>query len=406
MKGFTLSLLATAAVVAASASAHADNLADLKAQIETLNARVATLEATPSVPAGYSMISFSKEGDEHIISIMPTADAPAAPTTSISWSGYVRGAVVSAYDSSAKAGSQYTNDIEARAKLKVSGKTDTAVGEVGATIELRTTANTSIASPYTELNGNYNSGNPVVQTDGYFGWWKMTPNLTLSGGIGNSVQKGTLAKSAYSFDAQCSCYYTDGWGAISNTPVKAPLSDSSNAAPAQIALAYNDGPLGLAVALEDAGNDAATNASAFGVSGKASYKGDMFSADLSGGYWGHPTGNAAWNVSAGVGMKMDMVSFGAALGTGNGGAYQKNIAYTGLSAYAIAKIADQAQFELGFVHDFGTDANDKLQGASLYEAGLYYNPVKQLTLGVEGQYQVGGVADQSYVADLVTIFRF
>jgi len=82
-----IALLGTAALAAVSVSARADNLSDLKAQIEALNARVATLETAPAVPAGYQMVSFSKEGNNHIISIMPTADMPA--TTVITWSGYV-----------------------------------------------------------------------------------------------------------------------------------------------------------------------------------------------------------------------------------------------------------------------------------------------------------------------------
>ncbi len=114
MKVMKLALLGTAALAAVSVSARADNLSDLKAQIEALNARVATLEATPSVPAGYSMLSISKgdqivepgyagpkrdnyTGPVHVISIMPTADAP-APTTQITWTGYVRAGVVFGHD--------------------------------------------------------------------------------------------------------------------------------------------------------------------------------------------------------------------------------------------------------------------------------------------------------------------
>ena len=396
MKGFTLALLAATVGAATSVGARADTLSDLKTQIETLNARVAGLEAAPSVPAGYAMISFSKVGDEHIISIMPTADAPAAAATTIAWSGYVRAALATERDTSRAAGNQYSTDIFTRAKLKVVGKTDTAVGEVGVQIEFKAVDNENFFAT--------NAGQSLIRTDGYYGWWKMTPNLTLSAGLGNSVQKGTLAKSAYSFDAICSCYYNDSWGAVTNTPWRGPLSTSSNANPAQLALAYKDGPLGLALAVEDAGNIG--DKSAVGVSGKASYSGDTFGADVSGGYWGHPTGNAAWGVSAGVGAKLAPVTLGAAIGTGNSGSYNGNYDFTVASAYATAKLGDAALLELGLAHDFGSATADKLSGATLFEGGIYYNPVKQLTVGLEGQYQSGGAADQSYLADLVTIFRF
>ena len=91
MKAMKIALLGTAALAAVSVSARADNLSDLKAQIEALNARVASVEAAPAMPAGYQMMSFSKVGNDHVISIMPTADMPA--TTTITWSGYVWAAV-------------------------------------------------------------------------------------------------------------------------------------------------------------------------------------------------------------------------------------------------------------------------------------------------------------------------
>ena len=51
MKSMKMALLAGAAVAVSTAVAHADELADMKAQIETLNARVAAMETAPSVPA-------------------------------------------------------------------------------------------------------------------------------------------------------------------------------------------------------------------------------------------------------------------------------------------------------------------------------------------------------------------
>ncbi len=107
MNVLKLALLGTAAVAAVSVSARADDLSDLKAQIEALNGRISQLESTPSVPAGYQLLSVS-EADAIIIpsldadkdygkkatniGILPTADVPAS--TNIQWSGFVRAGVV------------------------------------------------------------------------------------------------------------------------------------------------------------------------------------------------------------------------------------------------------------------------------------------------------------------------
>jgi len=49
-----------AAVAVSAAAAHADELNDLKAQVEALNARVAAMETALSVPAGYQLLAISK----------------------------------------------------------------------------------------------------------------------------------------------------------------------------------------------------------------------------------------------------------------------------------------------------------------------------------------------------------
>ena len=95
MKMIKMALLGVSALAVTSVAAKADDLADLKAQIESLNARVATMEAAPAVPTGYNLLSIT-EGPATVdpfadakdskgflptstkISVLPTADAPAA----------------------------------------------------------------------------------------------------------------------------------------------------------------------------------------------------------------------------------------------------------------------------------------------------------------------------------------
>ena len=59
MKMMKWALLGSAALAVTATTARADDLADLKAQIEALQTRVSQLEAQPqaSMPSGYSLLS-------------------------------------------------------------------------------------------------------------------------------------------------------------------------------------------------------------------------------------------------------------------------------------------------------------------------------------------------------------
>jgi len=230
MKSIKLALLGGRRIVKKETAAHADELDALKAQIETLNARVAAMEAAPAVPAGYQLIAIS-EGDRvntpglewtgrglaaygnkaTYISVLPTADAPAGAT--ITWSGYARAGLVYTNDKTdysikkydwrgtpgrgewVKDGS-YTYkgnyddgdiDVKARGQVRVTASTDTAVGEVGVDIRLR---------------GNFNgNGAADVYSDLAWGYWSMTPELTFGGGYA-----GSLGNISYGLDGACNCY--------------------------------------------------------------------------------------------------------------------------------------------------------------------------------------------------------
>jgi len=417
MKALKLALIGSAALAAASVSARADDLNALKAQIEALNARVASLETTPSVPAGYQAVSFTRGANgEHIISIMPTADAPAA--TTITWMAEIRAGVGTTRNTSrirtgappvapaTKATgtqSEYSTDVFDRERLEGKFTTDTSVGEVGVDVSFLASANMAFFKA--------NDGNGAVTSDGFSGWWKMTPNLTLSGGTG-----GSLAKNNYTFDATTAGEYMtpEAFGAITN---------NFNGDPAFLRVAYADGPIGLAIELEDSNNSAAAgDVSTLGVAAKATYKMDVVGFDLSGGYWGNATGDAQWVVSGGVGFTLNPITVDLALGTGHawfGGTSTGATLYSGIVVPAAGgydytratgriglALGDSAVAEVGVEHDFGTSVFDSYAGATGYNAGVYYSPVNKLTIGLEGYYQTGGWADQSYTADLITIFKF
>jgi hypothetical protein len=425
MKVMKLALLGTAALAAVSVSARADDLADLKAQIEALNSRISQLEAAPAVPAGYQLLSVANAPAIVVpsldidpaygkmattIGILPTADVPAS--TTIQWSGYARAALVHSdtdreelwLDAAGVVTHSHTYDIKstdilARGQLKVVGTTDTAVGEVGAQIQLR---------------GNFEGlGNADVIMNEAWGWWKMTPELTLGGGF-----TGTLANIGYGYDGACNCYYTD------NAPVGLNPGDRT-----QMRLSYASGPLSFAIALEDA--DLSYNPDTLGVAGEIKYAGDMFSGEVSAGWWdGGSSYSDQWQVGVGLGFSLDPVSLSLAAGMGEtwSARYADGDDYWKVSALASANLSDSVHAEVAVGYASWNGANThvittrSVDGDTLAVlAGFYYDPVSQLTIGLEGEWyetdlsgSAAGAApvptyslnEEVWQVDLVTVFRF
>ena len=459
MKSIKMALLGGAALAVTAAGAQADDLDALKAQIESLNARVAAMEAAPAVPAGYQLIAIS-EGElkqvpglgmsardiavygnrANIISVMPTADAPAGAT--ISWSGRVTSSLVYTqsdseasinFSSPGDAGSgkfisnidqgfnedgQYDLDpddsddldVYAQARLRVVATTDTAVGEIGVAMEIR---------------GNFNgNGTGDAYFESAWGYWAMTPELAFGGGY-----TGSLGNVGYGYDGICQCYQIDAADAFALNP-----GDTT-----QMRLTYASGPLSMAVALEDGSfDDGSTSDDVFndqdfvsgdklGVAGEMKYSGDMFNGEISGVYRGVDNGDytsdfldgesdidSLWQVGAGIGMglgDMASVSIGAAMGEGPTTAYNGNadeISFSlpinnewwGVSLGVIVNLSDEisAEFGAAYKHREGTDtlvaeiASDDwyFDGFESEQwaiaGGLYYTPVEQLTLGLEGEW--------------------
>ena len=390
MKSVKLALLAGAALAVTAAGAQADDLGALKAQIESLNARIATLEAAPSVPNGYSLLTISEGaqpvipglemsgrekaavGDKAtVIGVMPTADAPAA--TEIVWSGYARAAIV--YFDVENDGNDADLDIYARGQIKVTGKTDTAVGEVGATVEFR---------------GNFDgqrTSSDRVYIEQAWGYWAMTPELTLGGGFA-----GSLGALQHGYDGVCNCYYTD------NADVYF-AADTS-----QMRLSYASGPLSMAIAVEDAtGNGGPWDDLAFsnnlGAAGEIKYNGDTFSAELAGVYRNTETDDNFWQIGAGATFSLsDMFSLSGTIFTGS----VDDDDYWGGTLLASANLSDEFHGEVAV----GMKDYDSHEVAAVL-AGIYYDPVSQLTIGLEGEWiDDESASGESVQLDLVTVFRF
>jgi hypothetical protein len=404
MKTMKVALLATAALAAVTVSARADETSALKAELEALNARVAQLEAAPAVPTGYSLLTISEGGapvvpgyqplkkdafaigdKATVIGILPTADMPAS--TTISWSGYVRAAIIyTKYQGSSK-----DTSIGTRAQLTINAKTDTSVGEVGVRVGLR-------------AQGDTLDYNPVFRSNEYFGFWAMTPELTLSGGY-----RGSLGNIGYGYDGACTCQYTDNADAAFNP------GDAK-----QMRLSYNSGPLGMAIAVEDAsdslgytngfgsvsgGSRFGGTGSDLGVAGEVSYTGDVFNGEISA-VWRNDSivgESDPYQIGAGAGFALgDMASISIAVA---GGKINNGQKFYGASVLGSVDLSEAIKAELGFAYKNYNSGS--FADVSSVLAGIYYNPVDQLTIGLEGEYtNPKGANNNGGTVDLVTVFRF
>jgi hypothetical protein len=299
----------------------------------------------------------------------------------------------------------------------VTGTTDTAVGEVGVTMEFRA----DFDGRDSDVNdSDYSSG---VYINEAWGWWSMTPELTFGGGY-----TGTLADIGYGYDGACSCYFTD------NADVAFGTGDTT-----QMRLSYASGPFSMAVALEDASQTftppgAQLNGDRLGVAGEVKYTGDTFSGEIAGGWWDVDEEqffgdvDTQWQVGAGIGFalgEMFNISIGAAMGEGpttstseqgavTDVALPVNNKYWGVSALASVGLTDGIHAELGAGYkkregddfdvctaslvdvllDNGCD-NWAMDGFDYetwaVQGGLYYTPVDQLTIGLEGEWYTTSV---------------
>lgn len=431
MKTMKVALLATAALAAVSVSARADDTAAIKAQLEALTARIAQMEASPAVPVGYNMLTISEgtatvvpglgstsENDRAVgdkatvIGILPTADAPAE--TTLEWSGFVR-AYVAHTDYGYQGGDKETN-INSRAFLRVTGKTDTAVGEVGARMGFEANASTVDVDDY-------------WQAVEYWGWWAMTPEVTFGGGY-----SGSLGNVGFGYDAACNPCAGNDWFTAEQRDVDHITFVANPGDTTQLRLSYDSGPLSFAVAVEDSSYDKTDGSGDMGVAGRVGYAGDTFSAQIAGIWYEHDGDNAlglnelspldagflpavddeGWQVAAGVGFSLgDMASVSVSAATGDEPAKGD---YWNVSSYVGFNLSDTVNLQLGASY---ADYDDIDVQFTELDAGLYYNPVDQLTIGVEAAWADGladfydlldtvddGYDDEFTTFDFVAVWRF
>lgn len=226
----------------------------------------------------------------------------------------------------------------------------------------------------------------------------MTPELTLGGG-----HTGSLGNIGYGYDGACNCYYTD------NADVGFDPGDTS-----QFRLSYASGPISAAVALEDASGNGPNWGyyDSLGVAAEIKYSGDSFNGEISGIYRSegdHPSNDGTYRIGAGVGFSLgDMASI--SVGAQLGGDENDND-FWGASILASMNLSDTSHIEAAYGHkeyDYGAGGTYDVDA---FLVGLYYDPVDQLTIGLEAEYiddenNSNINNDEVMQIGVVTVFRF
>ncbi len=256
-------LLGGAALSVMATGAQADELSALKAQLEALQSRVSQLESQPApvLPEGtklltvrkgqgtYSMIAPMPARDrlqEHqgyTIAVTPTADMP-APVSEVTVSGEIRvRALYQDWDVGSRWRYRYKRqryseswendfdaqdfDITTRGRLRVDGKTETAIGEVGGTIRIEASQN--LNDPDEALCPGCSAevgGNDTIDMNIIWGYWQMTPNFQLGGGYWDSASA-----------------IQAGWDWNGEPALVGLDAGPTNGSISQIRLTYNNGPI-------------------------------------------------------------------------------------------------------------------------------------------------------------------
>ena len=255
---FRLALMGSAALGVLATAARADELTDLKAQLEALQSRVNTLEAAPApqAPAGGSNLVFKRGqgtmgdwGNEarresagftpadrgFTVAITPSADLP-APVAEVTVYGYVKGDVMytnrdvpsgtaeRSFNPHLLAGRPKNGEFDIQAnqtRFGIRAKVDTAIGQIRARIE-----------------GDF-EGSPYGTTTNFrqrhtYGEWDITDNWTIL--IGQSWHIASLLPIGVS-----TVDFNGGVVTYSRSPL--------------VRLTYHSGPLTWAVGIGDPQSD-------------------------------------------------------------------------------------------------------------------------------------------------------
>jgi opacity protein-like surface antigen len=407
-----------ALTVAGTAGAQADELADLKAQLEALQSRVNTLEQQPAqasnLPPGASFITFERgsrmdfvqqdkasdrvnQNDDagFTIAITPTADMP-APVAEIVVYGYVKGDVIydvtgsqNKFSFSMPTADRFNEEDDEfvflhanQSRFGIKSKVDTAVGQIRSRIEMDffcAGESTDFGAAFQGLGQTY-----CPRLRQAYGEWDMTPNWTLL--VGQTDQIETLGIIGVTL--------VDFYG-------DAGINGGTRFAQARIT--YHDGPLTWAVAMERP--EEASDTLIPGL-------GSFLQYDIAGGHQLIVAGGISdinsdplnteddedhrlgWVVGAGANINLaDIATFTA------GAQYTEGLATRWMNQLSTSRAVCESR-DVAIVDGvpvFGpcNDFDDNLQKAWGVTAGLTFNVNDTTSINIEGGYAQNVDADEN-----------
>lgn len=374
-------LLSGAALAVMTVGAAADDLSNLKAELASLQARVSEIENQPRAASapGYSLLSIRdgqgsfeglmpmraadrvRDDQGFTLSVLPAADA--APAAEVSVSGEIRSALL------------YTDfedgdnlDVMARGRIVITGKSDTAVGEVGGYLRLQASGGGNLTDYAEDVGINY-----------AYGWWKFAPNWELMAGNNDSTSA-----------LQVGWDWNGASGPTSSFGMSNPYSE-------QMRLTYSDGTLSAAISLEDPDDVTDTAGTTVDKSDLPSLQGylmyakEPFTGQVVAYYQSDDHGADDWAFGGGATLALGdsvQVTAGAVVGEGTSSFYNNLSPLTADDDFwagsvgLLAQLTEQTRIELGA----GIEDYDVAGQALGFGGGLYWDPVGQLTLGAGAAY--------------------
>jgi hypothetical protein len=389
---------ATAAFAAVSSGAYADDLFNLKSLMANLNSSDAASQASVQIPGGYT--------------VTPTADAAPSdaaaveePFTEVKVSGYVKTGFI--FDDK-KDGSPTiagrpagqadpSRDIDTEIGINVKGSVQSSIGEVGATIQTKW----DIAESTT------NAATTALRDEGAVAFWQFLPTMKLEMGRSNT---GRLENG---FDKNTRRLWTFANRRVRSENAGAGFFDR-DAYNGFMGLSYADGPLTFYVRANDATRGVGGGGyddDALGASAKGTYTADMFALELAGGYWGQDDADLLPKVSqrgvkwlAGAGAELNFipgVPLSVAVQTGKLHNDTETLNFSGSVGFTLTDEIS-AGFSAGWkrISNVPTGStNDLNHTEKALHAEIFYAPLSNILLGLEGDYLNDGKLSSSTNAD-------
>jgi hypothetical protein len=377
-------VISSVALCAVSVAAQADSLADMKAMFEQLKFSDAASLAGVQVPRGFN--------------VSPTADAAPAdeapvvdePYTEVKTSGYIKTGYIFSGIKDGVAPVDDSSDIDIEAGVNVKGSVQSSIGEIGVTVQAKWDISESAT----------NAASFALRDEGAIGFWQFTDAMKFELGRGNA---GRLENG---IDKNTKRLWTFGNRRVRSENAGNGFFDR-DAYNGFFGLAYASGPLAVTLRVHDATRGVTDAAGrngydddAVGASGKALFTSEIINLEMAGGYWGQDDAKVLpvarqtgvkW--LAGVGTELNFipgipVSIGAQTGRLHNGAKQYNVS-TSLGFSLTDTITAGLGAGLKKVSNAPAVADNRTE--KVLHGEIYYAPMSQLIIGIEGDYYDDGL---------------